>query len=243
MKSLLVKIFLPILCFSSLVLPPIYPSQLLPAQARASEGERIFFSATEGDGYYDIYGMNPDGTDVRKIEINSLWQTNLSVSPDGKTIVYDATYSKNYRLNDATHLFIMDINGNNKKQLTSGEYDDWLPDWLGGDKQVVYVSEQVGNPEIYIMDTGNKAKKKLTWSNDYDYSPKSSPDGKKIIFETCEEYNWTDCHLYMMNSDGTGKEKLSNPPMDECYTANWSPDGKKMMFGCKGEIIILDLDC
>jgi Tol biopolymer transport system component len=242
MTSLLVKIFLPILWLSSLAFPsPIHQAQLLHAHIQASEDEKILFSATEGDGYYDIYVMNPDGTELRKIEINSLWIIRLSVSPDGKTIVYDATFSKNYRW-DETHLYTMDINGKNKKQITNATSSGFDPDWLGGNKKIVYSSSQTGNSEIYIMDIENKAKKKLTWSNDYDYSPKSSPNGKQIIFETHEEQYFFESGFFLMNADGTGKEKLSNPSMDDCYTADWSPDGRKILFGCEGEIIILDLN-
>jgi hypothetical protein len=60
-----------------------------------------------------------------------------------------------------------------------------------------------------------------------DVDPKFSPDGEKILYTEYSDSSWSR-HIAVMNSDGSGKEPLTNGGVDG-YPA-YSPDGTKIAF-------------
>ena len=57
--------------------------------------------------------------------------------------------------------------------------------------------------------------------------PSWSPDEKKILFKGSLRRNHSE--IYVMNSDGSGRKKLTNNNRND-KGASWSPEGKKILF-------------
>src|SRR5262249_9780197 len=111
-----------------------------------------------------------------------------AVSPDGKTIVFARS------LSDGHHLYAMDEDGSNVRQLTAkgnafaGVHAAWSPDG----KTVVY-ADQVGDAlELFRIDPDGKNARQLTRLGKAATSPAFSPDGKWISFRLCDEVYWRD---------------------------------------------------
>jgi Tol biopolymer transport system component len=64
-----------------------------PAAGSAFPGDngRIVFQSTRDGGPPEIYSMNPDGTDQRRLTNTPAGNFEPSFSPDGRTIVFGAT--------------------------------------------------------------------------------------------------------------------------------------------------------
>ena len=56
-----------------------------------------------------------------------------------------------------------------------------------------------------------------------------SPDGQKIAFTAWSDAPTGSSDVYVMNADGSGKERLTSDPRWEGGVA-WSPDGQKIAF-------------
>ncbi|MBK9015103.1 MAG: PD40 domain-containing protein [Saprospiraceae bacterium] len=69
----------------------------------------------------------------------------LDISPNGKTIAC------HYFLNGKADIYIMDIEGNNIKQLTSDTLDNRWPRWTPDGKHLAY-TRVAENSDIWIMD-------------------------------------------------------------------------------------------
>jgi Tol biopolymer transport system component len=82
---------------------------------------------------FEIYLMNPDGTNVRRLTENTDGDAFPAFSPDGKRIVFDS--NRNNALEDPPQvplnigdLFLMKDDGSPQKLLTRGTSASWSPD-------------------------------------------------------------------------------------------------------------------
>ncbi len=126
----------------------------------------------------------PNGTDFKDVGEG----IDPAVSPDGKSIAFAK------KLADGHHLFIMDAEVANVRQLTSrgnvfgGVHAAWSPDG----KWIVY-ADQVGDAlEIFRIDPDGGNAKQLTRLGKACTTPAVSPDGKWISFRYCDEVYWRD---------------------------------------------------
>jgi TolB protein len=109
--------------------------------------------------------------------------------------------------------------------------------------QILFVSKQTGNQEIYRMDLITKQVKNLTNNPAQDMNPQLSPDGKKIIFYS----NRTGTNqIYSMNLNSKKVTRLTNNAADD-YDPSYSPDGTKIVFKSTrsdgiGDIFVMNAD-
>ena len=66
-----------------------------------------------------------------------------------------------------------------------------------------------------------------------DEEPAWSPDGEKIAFVS---YPGNDnAEIYLMNSDGSGRTRLTGIPGNDHWPPTWSPDGDRIAFTSDGK--------
>ncbi|MFQ6043379.1 MAG: tetratricopeptide repeat protein [Candidatus Poribacteria bacterium] len=151
-------------------------------------------------------------------------------------------------VDDNNEIYVIDIDGKNKKRLTFNDTNDYSPDLSPDGAKIVYVSFmrwRNSNDEIYIMDVDGKNKKRLTFNVHSDGNPTFSADGKLIAFESDRDGN---SEIYVMDSDGKNQRKLvftgktsseggttggaENRSMGNlrCYAPSFSPDGSQIVF-------------
>jgi YD repeat-containing protein len=99
----------------------------------------------------------------------------------------------------------------------------------GGGK-VIFSSNRDGHAQIYTMNADGSGQARLTNDGANDDSPRWSPNGNKILFQSDRDNPSTGYNdIYVMNSDGTGQMRLTTDPNDDS-SASWSPDGSKIVF-------------
>src|SRR5262245_12939746 len=74
----------------------------------------------------EIYLLNPDGSDPRRLTDNTAGDGFPNLSPDGKTIVFDS--SRLTGLQNVSDLFQMEADGSDQTLLTRGSSATWSPD-------------------------------------------------------------------------------------------------------------------
>lgn len=108
----------------------------------------------------------------------------LQVSPDGRWIVYALTTFDFPRAKHVTHIWMMDSNGQNPRQLTSGDRGGVSPAFSPDGKWISFISYKELYPQIYVMPvTGGEAKKVTSISSGIS-DPLWSPDSKWIAFSS-----------------------------------------------------------
>jgi len=124
----------------------------------------------------------------KAFEIEDLYKvkkiSNASISNDSRNVLYSVT-SYNLQNNKSnTDIFISNIDRNNHEQLTSHESIDSDPIWDSNNNGFYFVSHRTGTAQLFYMKFPEKSIKQITNFYMGINSPKLSPDGTKIIFNT-----------------------------------------------------------
>lgn len=182
--------------------------------------------------------------------------------PGNKTIVYASTHPGGkecpeeparvpggkylWPIYDTYDIFVADLNGRIKKQLTDRKgYDAEATVSPNGDK-IVFTSTRNGDLDLYTMSIDGSDLKQITHELGYDGGAFFSPDGSKLVFRASrpqtelekKEYRDylsqglvapTAMELFVCNADGSDLRQVT-----KLGKANWAPfyhpSGKKIVF-------------
>ncbi len=168
-------------------------------------------------------------------------QTYLSPkwSPDGKRLALTSTDGSPDGMTDVC---VMDIEGNQLKNLTQSPGRDEVGSWSPDGSKIVFFSNRDANGEIYVMGSNGRKQVNLTNHPALDAAPAWSPDGTKIAFYSRREGGQDD--IYVMNPDGTDVVNLTRHPWED-RAPTWSPDGRWIAFhafqvGQRPDIYVMD---
>ncbi len=122
----------------------------------------------------------------------------------------------------------LNLESEEMKQLTYGEWWNDHPRWSPDGQKIVYVSNKSGVPELWLMNEDGTDKQQLTRESKFHSSPVWSPDGKWIF--CCANYeNADDVDVWAIAADGSGnRERIISAVGAETSPAV-SPDGKKVL--------------
>jgi serine/threonine-protein kinase len=178
-------------------------------------------------GNHEIYVMNPDGTDQRRLTYNDGMDNQPAWSPDGRRIAFSRVGG------GGVDIFIMNADGSEQTRLTNqtaagpmAHGATWSPDG----KRIAFQS--FVRPDIYVIAVDGTGLTNLTNRPASDGSPAWSPDGHRIAFTSNRDGN---DEIYVMNTDGSDPVRLTfNARSDRSprwnLSPDWSPDGRQIAF-------------
>ena len=229
-------------------------SDLVPAIAFVSTRDHGAESTAELFLATEIYLIDMDGKNPRRLTNNRFSDLYPNISPDGRRIVFE---SGRLRVSgdpdNLSDLFIMNSDGTNQRHLIRGSSASWSPDG----KHVVYHASASGrgtmnrpNPgsatsdsDLFILNVDDFLKGKGTarnLTNDpamIDEDADWSPDGKTIAFTRygidVPHDKATSSEIFLINANGREKLRRLTNNNDEERSPAWSPDGKQLASTCK----------
>jgi TolB protein len=210
-------------------------------------GDRIAYVGT-GDSLdehlddQELYVMDADGGNVRRLTSNHDADWSPSWSPDGKQILF----ARGRRLGEEgseTSLYLMNADGSGERVLLRGPRrtpPSFLtgPVWSPDGKRIAFTridySENDMDVSVYVMDIDNKDAVKVA---DTAGEPAWSPDGRSIAFvsyrdrlgETCFHDCAPSTEIYVSDAYGGNPRRLTRSEADDT-SPTWSPDGKRIAF-------------
>jgi len=110
--------------------------------------------------------------------------SDLHVSPDGQTIILTVTTSDLPRAKRNSHIWMMGIDGQNPRQLTTSDKSESSPLFSPDGKQILFISSKDGSANFYLMPANGGEWRKLTNVSTGVSDPLWSPDGKWIAFSS-----------------------------------------------------------
>lgn len=194
----------------------------------SADGSKIVFMSRR-DGNAEVYKMDADGDNERRLT-NNLAEDGAPVfSPDGRKIAFQSRPSGGN--ND---LFIMSSGGKNLVRITRNAAQDSFPSWSPSGSRIAFQSSRTasGRDNIYVMKPTREGKKNRPKnlsrnSTADDETPDWSPDGKRIAFSG--ERGPGGFEIYTMRADGTDQTPVTDSPAFSGSPA-WSPDGTLIVF-------------
>lgn len=215
------------------------------------DGNKIAFISDRDTGRGEIYIMNADGSDQRRITFTDYHESSPVWSPDGQKLAFSAGSPS-----PGGGSRVGTVNADGSGWVLIGPSRSQSPHWSFLDKiafeipitsSSIIIGWKIGvmNPDgtgITIVDS--------TPSNSLDdiIKPSWSPDGKKLAFvrNDCEDSD-SDCpEIYVVDLDGSGMTKILGFPVafpeQSIGELAWSPDGQKLAFSLDNTIYVVNID-
>ena len=188
-----------------------------------AQAQIAFVSDRRGPGR-DIYAMNANGRNPRRLTNHQRDDQHPSWSPDGGRIVFASSRNGN------REIYVMDTDGQNLQNLTNNPGADTHPSWSPDGEHIAFASSRGNNhwweTDIYVMDADGQNLQNLTNNPGADTHPSWSPDGERIALVSDRDGN---SEIYVMNANGQNLRRLTNNPGDD-HQPSWSPDGERIAF-------------
>jgi TolB protein len=179
---------------------------------------------TNREGDSDIYSMNADGTNARRLTRTPGYDGARAFSPDGRKLLY-------YR--NQGGVLVMNADGSGKRNLTPNQAYNSPGDWSPDGRKIVFTSNRDGNNELYVMNADGTGQRILSPSpSSEEGNPVWSPHGREIAFVTDRDGNG---EIYAVDADGSNPRNLTRSPRNDGDVPGghgllWSPDGHKIVF-------------
>lgn len=169
---------------------------------------------------YEIFSMNPDGSDIRNIS-NSL----------GVDWVYSAFGDRIFFISDrdTTHrmyfLYEMDAFGQNVRKISNQRLND---SWIGSRKngaELIVDPRVLGDSAFHIITRSGDLISKLYTGLAYYNDPAFSPSGEQVVFRGAPKSpnmkHGYIAELYLINADGSHLRQLTQYPEADTLSEWW----------------------
>ena len=110
-----------------------------------------------------------------------------TASPDGKQVVYQVGYYSVKQNKSQQMLFVMDADGKNKRQLTTGQQSETDGAWIDQGRRIAFIT----GGQLWSMNADGSDRKQLTNSSVDIEGFKFSPDDRKVILIKSLPYHGT----------------------------------------------------
>ena len=200
--------------------------------------EQIMFTSKR-DGNFEVYVMNADSTEVKRLTDNPKTDYGQNWSPDGNFILF---YSDR---NGNEEIWRMNNDGTNLINLTNSPSSERNAAYSPDGKSIVFTSDRDNkSKDLYLMDSDGNNVKRLTYNKIYCESPIWTKDGQHIIFTLLVQKDSTDRNfngeIYIVDVNGENQKRLTYKEGFDSG-ADISSDGKQIAFYGRSEKGFVDI--
>lgn len=161
----------------------------------------------------NIYIMEGDGSNVRRLAHNDGDDIGPRWSPDGRHIVWWVRKTGG----EAHELFVAEVDKGKVEELGNGSRPVWSPDG----RRIAFMNlAEENNVDIFVLELDSGERVNVTNDPARDMWPTWSPDGRRIAFVSQRDN--AQGEIYVVNADGSDLQRLTDNELTEAMLA-WSP--------------------
>jgi Tol biopolymer transport system component len=230
------------------ILAPVVCGLVLVAPAQAAfpgKNGKIALSTFVEGGSYEIFSMNPDGTDQVNLSRSPISDLEPAWSADGSRLAWTRGFYSNYEV------WSMNADGTDQRDLSNAPQPDISPAWSPDGTKIAFstdrdeVSGFYTDFDIWLMNTDGSDQESFTSNlvqNQQDVQVDWSPDGKQIAYA----HGVVDARgIYVVDVETKATRVLTSGAGHD-GSPSWSPDGTKIAFDSKrtgdGDIYVMNAD-
>ena len=161
-------------------------------------GAIVFTSVRDGD--LELYTMEADGSNVKRITNRPGYDGGAFFSHDGQKLVlrsgfpeddaavenYQTLLAQGYVMPSRMEITVCDVDGSNFRQVTDNGKANFAPYWHPDNDRILFSSsmgDETGrNFDIYMVRADGTDLEQITTSPVFDGFPMFSPDGRYVVF-------------------------------------------------------------
>ncbi len=179
-----------------------------------------FTSDRDGDGIKELYLMDYDGFDQRRITGHRSLTFSPAWSPQSDGLAYVSYFE------GAASLYWVDRDSGKKSSILVDDRHSTSPTFSPDGRWLAFSRSQGGNFDVYKSRTDGSSVVRLTSSAGIDTNPAWSPTGRSIAFTSSRSGT---PQIYMMDTEGGEIRRLS---FEGKYNdgAAWHPEGTRIAF-------------
>jgi Tol biopolymer transport system component len=221
------------------------------AHADGALNGRISFTSFRDGALGDIWTMNPDGGELRKLTTDTpgappIYDAQADWSPDGRRIAFRRGPNASTRLG----VWTMTRYGDEQRLLAEGDpsvprQNATQPAWAPDGATLLFRANRppFADTDIWEMDPDGGSRRLVAHLPGEQLYPSYSPDKSRIAFTSPVA---GDRAILTAAPDGSDVRVVFDTPGVDDSAPNWSPDGRSIAFESAvdgdGEIYVIDAD-
>lgn len=145
----------------------------------------------------------------------------------GEPGIFGTQIAYSGRVGRFKELFVMDLDGANKRQLTNDRGLAVSPAWNSGGTALVYTSYRNRIPDLFTLALGTGAVRQITRGTALEIGAKFMPGDNSIVTSRSQG---DESDIVVMSMDGTVTQRLTQPNSAIEVSPVLSPDGESLLF-------------
>ncbi len=176
------------------------------------DGTRIAFSSTrEGNGNFEIYVANRDGSNVKRITNHPAADITPTWAPSGTQIAFTSDRT------GTPQVYVVGSDGLGLRQITRESYAD-RPTWSPAPyNEVAFAARSGPGFDIKILELATGQVRQLTFGEGTNESPAFAPNGRHLAFMSTRAGK---SHIFTVSRDGRDLKQLTRTGNN--YQPDWS---------------------
>lgn len=202
--------------------------------ALSPDGTKIVFVSNRDNSFYDVYVVNSDGSNVKRLTTTSAANDRPTWSADGTKIVFtstkDAPDPSARGIASSWEVYIMNKDGSNLKRVTNNSVGEWDPQLSPDGAHIVFTSDRdhpqsSWNRDLYTMNTDGTNIHRLTSQDGTAESPRYDAAGTRIAYDVV---TGSAPGIYVLSGHTPIRIAFNVGSLE--LSPSWSPDGKQIAY-------------
>lgn len=151
--------------------------------------------------------MNVDGSDVRRLTDNTVYEESPEWSPDGRSLVFARMVGGPKGKGDG-EIFVRNLAAATDRRITHRPGFDGAPSWSPDGRHIAFHGSVDGTFDLFVVAADGSDLVNITKDAIECYQPCWSRDGSRLVY--CAGTGPDNYDVWVVNADGSGRQQWTH---------------------------------